>query len=299
MDDNLRQRMESKIKKSISKKISKELKNKTILVTGGAGSIGSHLVKKILEYPVKSVRVLDIDEHALFRLNRDVNNSRLRLLLGSVLDKDRVEMAGNDVDIIFHLAAIKNIEISEFNPIETIDTNVIGTVNMIKMVIKNKPKRFLNISTDKSVASSTLYGATKLLGEKLTSWAGIHLVPTKFATVRFGNVEESRGNVFEIWNDEVQKKKPLSITHPSMERYFFHVNEAVDFILSCLPLINSGEIFVPKMKMYKISKLANEITKNHKIIGLRKGEKLKEILLTDEELKCATSNKKMWIIKQI
>jgi FlaA1/EpsC-like NDP-sugar epimerase len=291
--------MESKTKKSISKKISNELKNKTILVTGGAGSIGSHLVKKILDYPVKSVRVLDIDEHALFRLNRDVNNSRLRLLLGSVLDKDRVEMAGNDVDIIFHLAAIKNIEISEFNPIETIDANVIGTVNMIKMAMKNKPKKFLNISTDKSVASSTLYGATKLLGEKLTSWAGIHLVPTKFATVRFGNVEESRGNVFEIWEDEVRKNKPLSITHPSMERYFFHVNEAVNFILNCLPLINNGEIFVPKMKMYKISKLANKITKNHKIIGLRKGEKLKEILLTDEELKRATSNEGMWVIKQI
>ena len=299
MDDNLRQRMESKTKKSTSKKISKELKNKTILVTGGAGSIGAHLVKKILDYPVKSVRVLDIDEHALFRLNRDVNNSRFRPLLGNILDKDRVEMAGNDVDIIFHLAAIKNIEISEFNPIETIDANVIGTVNMIKMAMKNKPKKFLNISTDKSVASSTLYGATKLLGEKLTSWAGIHLVPTKFATVRFGNVEESRGNVFEVWNDEIRKNKPLSITHPSMERYFFHVNEAVDFILSCLPLISSGEIFVPKMKMYKISKLANKITKNHKIIGLRKGEKLKEILLTDEELKRATSNKKMWIIKQI
>ena len=299
MDDKLRQRMESKTKKSTSKKISKELKNKTILVTGGAGSIGSHLVKKILDYPVKSVRVLDIDEHALFRLNRDVNNSRFRPLLGNILDKDRVEMAGNDVDIIFHLAAIKNIEISEFNPIETIDANVIGTVNMIKMAMKNKPKKFLNISTDKSVASSTLYGATKLLGEKLTSWAGIHLVPTKFATVRFGNVEESRGNVFEVWNDEVKKKKPLSITHPSMERYFFHVDEAVDFILSCLPSISSGEIFVPKMKMYKISKLANKITKNHKIIGLRKGEKLKEILLTDEELEHATSNKKMWIIKQI
>ena len=299
MDDNLRQRMESKTKKSTSKKISKELKNKTILVTGGAGSIGSHLVKKTLKYPVKSVRVLDIDEHALFRLNRDVNNSRFRPLLGNILDKDRVEMAGNDVDIIFHLAAIKNIEISEFNPIETIDANVIGTVNMIKMAMKNKPKKFLNISTDKSVASSTLYGATKLLGEKLTSWAGIHLVPTKFATVRFGNVEESRGNVFEVWDDEVKKKKPLSITHPSMERYFFHVDEAVDFILSCLPSISSGEIFVPKMKMYKISKLANKITKNHKIIGLRKGEKLKEILLTDEELEHATSNKKMWIIKQI
>ena len=132
------------------------------------------------------------------------------------------------------------------------------------------------------------------------SWTErIELVPTKFATVRFGNVEESRGNVFEIWEDEVQKNKPLSITHPSMERYFFHVNEAVNFILSCLPLINNGEIFVPKMKIYKISKLADKITKNQKIIGLRKGEKLKEILLTDEELKRATSNEGMWVIKQI
>ena len=163
MDDILRQRMVSKTKKNTSKQISKDLKNKTILVTGGAGSIGSHLVKKLLDYPVKSVRVLDIDEHALFRLNRDVNNSRFRPLLGNILDKDRVEMAGNDVDIIFHLAAIKNIEISEFNPIETIDANVIGTVNMIKMTMKNKPKKFLNISTEKYVASSTLYGATKLL----------------------------------------------------------------------------------------------------------------------------------------
>src|SRR5271157_1988436 len=103
--------------------LANELKNKTILVTGGAGSVGSFLVKKILEYPVRSVRVLDIDEHALFKLNRSIKDSRLRLLLGSITDKDRVEMASNQVDIILHLAAIKNIEISEFNPIETIDTN--------------------------------------------------------------------------------------------------------------------------------------------------------------------------------
>ena len=120
--------MESKTKKNISKKISNELKNKTVLVTGGAGSIGSHLVKKILDYPVKSVRVLDIDEHALFKLKHAVNDSRLRMLLGSILDKDRIQMAGNDVDIIIHTAAIKNIEISEYNPIETIKTNKLGTV---------------------------------------------------------------------------------------------------------------------------------------------------------------------------
>ena len=114
-------------------KITNELKNKSILVTGGAGSIGSILVSKLLEYPIKSIRVLDIDEHALFKLNKKLNDSRLRILLGSILDQDRVDMAGDGIDIVFHLAAIKNIEISEFNPIETIDTNVNGTVNIIKM----------------------------------------------------------------------------------------------------------------------------------------------------------------------
>lgn len=282
-----------------SKKIELELRNKTILVTGGAGSIGKILVSRLLDYPIKSIRVLDIDEHALFSLKRSIKSSKLRLLLGNILDKERVEMAGNNVDIIFHLAAVKNIEISEFNPIETIDTNINGTVNMIKMAMRNKPKKFLNISTDKSVASSTLYGATKLLGERLTSWAGLHLPSTKFGTIRFGNIFEARGNVFEIWDQEINDKKPISITHTDMERYFFHADEAVNFILSCIPLVNFGETFVPKMKAYKIKKLADKFSTKQKIIGLRKGEKLKEILLSDDERKRAKEHSDMWVIKPL
>jgi len=203
--------------------ITKELRNKTILITGGAGSIGSHLTKRILDYPVKSIRVLDIDEHALFKLGRTVKDNRLRLLLGSILDCERIELAGKNVDIVFHTAAIKNIEISEYNPMETIDTNVNGTVNLVKMVMKNNPQKFLNISTDKAVESTSLYGTTKNLGEKLITWAGQYLRPTKFASTRFGNVIETRGNVFEIWNEEKMEDKPLSITHPSMKRYFFNI----------------------------------------------------------------------------
>lgn len=127
--------------RKIQQNLVKELRNKTILITGGAGSIGSVLVKRLLEYPVRSIRVLDVDEYALFRLSRTITDSRLRLLLGSILDKDRVEMASNRADLIFHFAAIKNIEISEFNPIETIDTNINGTVNMIKAAMRNKPKK--------------------------------------------------------------------------------------------------------------------------------------------------------------
>ena len=278
--------------------IAKELKNKNILITGGAGSIGSVLVKEILQFPIRTVRVLDIDEHALFKLKRSINDSRLRLLLGSITDKERIEMAGYEVDIILHLAAIKNIEISEFNPIETIDTNVSGMINLLKMSMRNKPKKFLNISTDKAADASTLYGTTKQMCERLVSWAGIHIEKTKFSSIRLGNIMETRGNVFEIWDEEKKNNKPLSITDPKMERYFFHVNEAVDFIIGCIPIVNAGEIFIPKMKSYNIKDLASEVSKKHKIIGLRQGEKLEEILITQEEEKNAEEKENMWIVRQ-
>ena len=285
------------MKKQISQtQISKILKNKKILVSGGAGSIGTTLIKKLLEYPVDSIRVLDINEHALFELKHEITDPRLRLLLGSILDKDRIEMAGKNVDIVFHTAAIKNIEISEYNPIETIDTNINGTVNMIKMAIRNKVKIFLNISTDKAAEPSTLYGTTKQLTERLTSWAGVHNEETKFASVRFGNVMDSHGNVFELWEKELKEKKPLSITHPLAERYFFKSDEACNFILKCLLVINVGEVFIPKMKSYKIKSLAQKYSKKQKIIGLRQGEKLKEILITKDEIKKSLVKNDMWIL---
>lgn len=285
-------------KKQLNQTLLKELKNKTILITGGAGSVGSAIVKKLLEYPIKQIRILDIDEHALFRLNRYSKSKKVRYLLGDILDKDRVVMAGDNTDIVIHLAAMKNIEVTEYNPIETVNTNINGTVNMINMVTKNKPKKFLNISTDKSVDASTLYGSTKHIGERLISWAGIHLnPPTKFATARFGNVIETRGNVFEIWDNEVKKNVPISVTHPDMERFFFHLEEAADFVLECIPLINNGEIFVPKMKSFNIKKLADKVSKKHKIIGIRHGEKMSEVLMSKEEEEKAIEKKNLWIIK--
>ena len=283
--------------KKINSKTANILKNSTILITGGAGSFGAALTEELVKYPVKAIRILDIDEHALFKLKHKINDKRIKFLLCTILDSERIDMAGQNVDIIIHLAAIKNIEISEFNPIEAIDTNINGLTNLIKMAIKNKPKIFLNISTDKAVHPSTLYGSTKLLAERLTSWAGFHLSETKFGTVRFGNLMESRGNVFEIWEDESKNKKPLSITDKSMKRYFLHIDEASKFLLSCLPLINLGEIIVPKMKSYKITDLANKISKNHKIIGIREGEKLNEDLISDSEKDKSLEKDDYWIIK--
>ena len=281
----------------LNSKISKLLKNKIILISGGAGSVGSALAEKILDFQVKQVRIMDINEHALFQVKRKLNDPRLRILFGNITDKERLEIAGKNVDIIIHAAALKNIEITEFNAMDTININVNGTVNMIDMAIKNEPEIFLNISTDKAAGSSTIYGTTKELGEKITTWARIHFQDTKFASVRFGNVIETRGNVFEVWQKENDEGKPLSITNPEMKRYFFHIDEAVNFILECLTKINCGTLFIPKMKSYKIKELAEKISKKHKIIGLRPGEKMEEVLITDEEKKIASEEKGMWILK--
>jgi len=281
---------------NLNPKLQKELKNKVVLVTGGAGSIGSALVEELLRYPVKSVRVLDNNENGLFYLKRLYDETKLRLFLGNVEDYSRVEIAGNDVDIIFHLAAAKNIEITEYNPIETINTNITGIINLIRMAIKNKPLKFINVSTDKAANPTTLYGSTKQISEYLTSWATAE--KTKFATIRFGNVQETRGNVFEIWNEQAKKNKPLTITNPKMERFFIKKNDAVNWILKCFLLADDGEIFVPKLKSFKILDLAKTISKKHKIIGLRYGEKISETLITEQEKRIAKETKDMWVIKQ-
>jgi UDP-N-acetylglucosamine 4,6-dehydratase/5-epimerase len=287
-------------KTHLNPKLVKLLKNKLILVTGGSGSIGSQIVKKLLDYPVKSVRVLDINEHTLFQLKRELDNdSRIRMLFGNILDKERLSLALKDIDIVIHTAALKNIEITEFNPIETIDVNVIGTKNLIQIIKTNEKKntKFLNLSTDKVADPSTLYGITKQLSEKLVSWAGISGNKNHFASVRLGNVFETRGNVFEVWDGQISKKQPLSITDPKMSRFFFHIEEAVEFILNSLLIMKNGEVFIPKMKSYKILDLANKKSKKHKIIGLRDGEKLDEILITSSEKEIAEEKNDMWILR--
>jgi len=273
------------------------LKNKSILITGGAGSLGTVLVEKLLMCQIKQIRVLDINEHALFQVKRKFQDDRLRILFGNISNTDRLEMACDGIDIIIHAAALKNLEITEFNAIDSIEINVNGTLNMIKTAIKKQPKIFLNISTDKVASSSTLYGTTKEIGERLTTWASVHFQKTKFTSVRFGNIIETRGNVFEVWDEEFKNNQPLSITDPSMKRYFWHIDEAATFILDCLDISKQGDIIIPKMKSYQVKELADKISKKQKIIGLRPGEKKEEILITADELLSAKETKNMWIIK--
>ncbi len=267
------------------------------MITGGAGSLGSALAEIILSYSIKQVRILDINEHGLFQIKRKLDDTRVRILFGSITNHDRLEIAFKDVDIVIHTAALKNIEITEFNAIDTIDINVNGTLNLIKTAIKCEPDIFLNISTDKAAHSTTLYGTTKEMGERLVRWASLHFQSTKFISVRFGNIIETRGNVFEIWNEQKQQNKPLSITDPDMYRYFWHIEEAVNFILNCLVHTKQGDIVIPKMKLFRLKDLADKISKKQQITGLRLGEKIEEILITDNEKKHAVEKKDMWVLK--
>lgn len=270
--------------------------DETVLVTGGAGSIGSQLVKKLLDYPVRSVRVFDNDEYELFLLNRRLRDKRLRLLLGNIIDRERVKLALRGVDSVYHLAAVKNIEISEFNCPQCVRANVDGTINLIECSLESRPKRFIFCSSDKAVEYTLLYGATKFLGERITLWAHRVQDDTKFSVARFPNVRETRGNVFEVFDEQRRRGEPLTLTHPEMRRYVMGVDEAVDFIIKASEVMKGGEIFVPaKVKEYKISDIAGST--KVKVIGARVGEKLSERLMTPEEEEIAVREGSMWIIR--
>lgn len=272
--------------------------NETVLVTGGAGSIGSQLVKKLLDYPVRSVRVFDNDEYGLFLLKRRLRDERLRLLLGNIIDRERVKLALRGVDTVYHLAAIKNIEISEFNCPQCIRTNVDGTINLIECALETRPEKFLFCSSDKAVDHALLYGATKFLGEKLTLWAHRVQNDTIFSVARFPNVMETRGNVFEVFEEQKRQGKPLTVTHPEMRRYVMGLNEATDFIVEATEMMRGGEIFVPAdIKEYKILDIARGLSDKVEISGIRVGEKLSERLMTPEEEGTAERRGSMWVIR--
>lgn len=272
--------------------------DETVLVTGGAGSIGSQLVRKLLDHPVRSVRVFDNDEYGLFLLNRRLKDDRLRLLLGNIIDRERVKLALRGVDVVYHLAAVKNIEISEFNCPQCVRTNVDGTINLIECAFESKPRRFLFCSSDKAVEYTLLYGATKFLGERITLWAHRVQDDTMFSVARFPNVRETRGNVFEVFEEQRRQGKPLTLTHPEMRRYVMGVDEAVDFIVKVSETMKGGEIFVPaNVEEYKISDIARGLSAEVEIVGARVGEKISERLMTPEEEKAAVREGSMWVIR--
>ena len=261
-----------------------------ILITGGTGSFGKKFLDKILQKKnnFRKIIVFSRDEYKQHILKKKFSNNKnfkkLRFFLGDVRDKDRLNIALRDVDIVIHAAALKQVDSAEYNPTEYVKTNVIGSQNIIECSIQNDIKKVIALSTDKASSPINLYGATKLCSDKLFVAANFYSGKNIFSVVRYGNVFGSRGSVVEVFNNR-KNKKIISITDKSMTRFNITLNESIDMVLWCLKNSYGGEIFVPKIKSYKILDLARAFSNDAKIkfIGIRPGEKINEELISKSE----------------
>jgi UDP-N-acetylglucosamine 4,6-dehydratase (inverting) len=266
------------------------LKNKVVLLTGGTGSFGNKFTEITLkEYDPEAIRVFSRGEKKqLDMFNKFKDDNRLRFFIGDVRDKERLHRAMTDVDIVVHAAALKQVPACEYNPIEAVRTNIDGAINVIDIAIDNEIDSVMAISTDKAVHPVNLYGATKMTAEKLfiqgNSYSG--KAQTKFSCVRYGNVIGSRGSVIPLFLEQ-KKTGTITITDDKMTRFWVKLEEGVRFVINCLSRMKGGEVFVPKISSMKIVDLAEAIAPGvkRKVIGIRPGEKIHELLLTEDEAK--------------
>ena len=273
-------------------KIKNMLNNKKILITGGTGSFGQALTKKILEdFPkVKRLVIYSRDEFKQFKMSENFNlkseQEILRFFLGDVRDKERLKIALNDIDIVIHAAALKQVPAAEYNPLEFIKTNVLGAQNVVESCLLNNVHSVVALSTDKAAAPINLYGATKLCSDKLFVAANNirGKKKIKFSVVRYGNVAGSRGSVMPLFLSQ-KKNKELKITDKNMTRFNISLTQGVDTVLWSLKNMIGGEIIVPKLPSYRIMDLAKAISPNIKLkfIGKRPGEKIHEEMITPSD----------------
>jgi len=283
----------------ISKEIKNAYKNKNILVTGGTGSIGLALVMQLLSCKPKSVKVLTNDENSIFDSGKIIGENKLiKYIIGDIRDKERCQLALRNVDIVFHAAAMKHIDICEENPFDAVKTNVIGTSNMLEASILEGISKFVFISTDKATNPTTTLGASKLLAERLTLVAGTYSENQKmiFSIARFGNVIGSRGSIFQIFYQQLKKNLPLTVTDSRMTRFIMSIPDAASMILKIGHIAKDSETFILKMSSVKIEDLAktmiqvykekNKLTKVPKIeiSKVRGYERFHEFLVTNDEM---------------
>jgi len=264
------------------------LNNKSVLITGGTGSFGKAFTRKILEdYPdIKRLIIFSRDELKQFEMAQTFSESKypsLRYFIGDVRDKERVKRALEDVDIVIHAAAMKQVPASEYNPFECIKTNIIGAQNIIDGCLENNVTKVVALSTDKAAAAINLYGATKLASDKLFTAANnmVGARKLRFSVVRYGNVMGSRGSVMPFFLER-KETGVLPITDPLMTRFNISLEDGVQLVLKALEISKGGEIFIPKIPSYKITDVAEAIGPNcrHEITGIRPGEKLHEEMIT-------------------
>lgn len=288
------------------------LAEKNVLVTGGCGSIGSRLVKKILEHNPSVIRVLDNNEEGLFKLERELGEDvPVRYLLGDIRDENRLELAMEDIDVVFHAAALKHVTINEYNPFETIQTNVQGTQNLIQAALEEKVKSLVAVSTDKASNPTSVMGATKLLSERLVIAANTYKgnKDTRFGCVRFGNVLGSSGSVVPLFKEQIRSGGPVTVTDPEMTRFIMPIEEAAELVLDAHKRMTSGEVFVLKMPAFRVGTLAEAMVEEYaprfgyeqdeidiEIIGARPGERVHEKLISFDESPQARELEDMFVI---
>ena len=278
---------------------------KKILTTGGTGSLGQALTKRLLETDVEIIRILSRNERNQIEMESKFKNEKLRFLLGDIRDLDRFTRAVEDIDIVFHAAALKHVPKIEYNPFEGIKTNVNGSQNVIDACLKENLEKAVAVSTDKAASPLNVYGATKALMEKLFVAANTFSKPgkqkTKFITVRYGNVLGSSGSVVPIFIDQIKNKKKITITDPEMTRFSINMDEALDFILKATEIGEGSDIFIPKMKAYSIMDIKNVLNEllgdtGEEIVGIRLGEKLHEVLINNDEIRYGWEIEDMYMI---
>ena len=278
---------------------------KKVLITGGTGSLGQALTKRILNSDVEQIRILSRNEFKQISMETKLPDERLRFLIGDVRDKDRLIRALDDVDIVFHAAALKHVPKVEYNPFEAIKTNVQGSQNVIDACLENDVQRAICIGTDKAVSPLNTYGATKLLMEKLfitaKRYSDPKKHPTKFFAVRYGNVFGSSGSVIPKFIEQINNNKKITITDPTMTRFSITMNQALDFILKATQKGHGAEVFIPKLKAYSLQQIHDILSnltnaKDHEIIGMRTGEKQHELLINSDEMRYAWSYDNMFVL---
>lgn len=287
-------------------------KNKNILIIGGTGTIGRRLTKKLLEQNPKVIRIFSRDEYKQFEMQQELHRHKnIRYLIGDVRDENRLLRAMEDIDYVFHLAAMKQVPACEYNPFEAVQTNVLGTQNVIHAALTTNVKKVLFTSTDKAIAPTNTYGATKLTAERLISAAQYQKGPkqTIFSSVRFGNVMGSRGSVIPLFIKQILKENKITVTDANMLRYMMTSTEAINLILEANEMAKGGEVFVLKMPIIKLCDLVDvlieEVTQKYNLskavaikqIGIRPGEKMFEELMTEDEVRVGLETSNMYIIQ--
>jgi len=278
--------------------------NKKILITGGTGSLGTALTKRLLETSVETIRIFSRDEWKQIKMQNSFNDKRLRFLIGDVRDADRLRRALEDIDIVFHTAALKHVPVLEYNPFEAVKTNVHGTQNLIESCFDAGVNQAIAIGTDKAVSPLSTYGATKMLMERLfisaNYYKGTHR--TTFFCVRYGNVMGSRGSIIPLFFKQSNENKKITVTNPEMTRFNITMDEALDLIIRSFDNPIPGQVLVPKLKAYRLQDVIDALKEITGInigiekIGLRPGEKMHEILINKDELRSTSENDKDYMI---